>query len=371
MKKAWLWICISLCLCLGIGATGLPAQAADVTSTFLLTGKSGVNLNRSMGGLTITHPNYVICTGTLGTSTACVYTVSVAVDNAAVLPLQIDIVNGNGGIVSNFTISNSVINTVSINASSNMPVYYVVSNSNSLINGSRVIISATNLQMSSTPASFTLNTNFPSNVDFHTTESFTALSKLQYLQVSYPTEMTSATECVTVPVYAGPIDFATGQPAGATLRKDIDLDASIYDSENSYSPSVLLSENLRTWNTSGNTTYMEFKVCHINAQAGKDTQITLTLNATLRYNGTALKNSVFRTITVTGTANYRQIACVKGTNAIIVSAKSPSCPSGYKSANIPIKNGQLQKSTIRCIKGLTIRTVTAIVPVCPAGYRRG
>lgn len=368
-KFSKLWaIVATLSLFLTLGA--MPANAADTTTILGLTGKSGANLNKSLGRVQITHPSSVICTGAAGTTNACVFNVSVQIDNTAVLPLQIDLVNGAGTKVGSFTISNSVVNTVYANVSANTSVYYVVPSTNPTIAASRDVIQATNLQISGTPTPFSLTTSFGSQVLAQDSARVTALSKLTFVQYSFPLEMSASSDCIKFPVFVGAVDFSTGQPASPSLRKDIDFKMSVREANGAISDSLSLSESAKTWSSSS-TTMIELKVCGVNAKSGETTNIVLEGSGTLRYNGSTIVVPFSSDIYIEGTATFVDIACVKGTTAIVVSAKSPVCPKGYKKANIAIKDGKLQKSTIRCVKALTVKKVTAIVPVCPSGYRKG
>lgn len=370
MKKLKNLLAIVVATSIFIALGSVPVHATETRTILSLSGKSGVNLNKSLGRLQITHPSSVICTGTAGTSSACVFNVSVQVDNASVLPLQIEIVNGAGLRVGSFTISGAVLNTVYANVTSNMAVYFVVPSSNPTILANRDVVQPTNLQVSGTPTPFSLTTNFGNQVLGTELAQVTALSKLTFAQYVFPVEMYSSSDCMKFPVYIGAVDFLTGQPASPAMKKDIDIEMSVRDSSGFLSGIRTLSDRNQTWSSS-NATMTEFEVCRINAKLGEVTNIVLEGKGTLRFNGNTITIPFVSDIYIEGTANFSNIACVKGTTAIVVSAKNPACPKGYKKANIVIKNGKLQKSTVRCVKGLSVRKVTAIVPVCPSGYRKG
>jgi hypothetical protein len=370
VKKLKNFLALVIATSVFIGFGSVPVFASDAKTILSLTGKSGVNLNKSLGRVQITHPSSVICTGIAGTSTACVFNVSVQIDNASILPLQIDLVTGAGTKVGSFTLSSSVVNTVYANASSNMAVYFVVPSSNPTILATREVVQPINLQISGTPTPFSLVTNFSEQVLNKELNQVTALSKLTFAQYVFPVEMYSSTECLKFPVYVGAVDFLTGQPASPTMKRDIDFEMSVRDSSGFLSGTTTLSDRNQTWSSS-NASVIEFEVCRINAKSGETTNIVLEGKGTLRLNGNTITVPFTSDIYIEGTANFINIACVKGTTAIVVSARNPACPKGYKKANIVIKNGKLQKSTIRCVKGLSVRKVTAIVPVCPSGFRRG
>jgi hypothetical protein len=335
-----------------------------------LTGKSGANLNKSLGRIEITHPNSVICTGVVGTSNACVFNVSVQIENVSVLGLQIDLVTGGGSKVGSFTISSSVVTTVYANVSTNTAIYFVVPSTHPTVSARRDITPPTNLQVSGTPTPFSLTTKFGNQVLDTESAQVTALSKLTFAQYVFPVEMYSSDGCMKFPVYVGAVDFLTGQPASSAMKKDIDFEISVRDSSGFLSGTAILSDRNQTWSSS-NATVITFEVCRINAKLGEITNIVLEGKGTLRFNGNTITVPFVSDIYIEGTANFSNIACVKGTAAIVVSAKNPACPKGFKKANIVIKNGKLQKSTIRCVKGLSVRKVTAIVPVCPSGFRKG
>lgn len=370
MKKLKHLLALAIATSIFLALGTVPVHASETKTILSLTGKSGANLNKSLGRLQITHPSSVICTGAAGTSTACVFSVSVQVDNASVLPLQIDLVNGAGSRVGSFTIYGSIVNTVYANVASNMAVYFVVPSSNPTILGTRALVEPINLQVSGTPTPFALTTKFGNQVLDTESAQLAALSKLTFAQYVFPVEMYSSDGCMKFPVYVAAVDFLTGQPASSAMKKDIDFEISVRDSSGFLSGTVILSDRNQTWSSS-NATVITFEVCRINAKLGEITNIVLEGKGILRLNGNTITVPFVSDIYIEGTANFRNIACVKGTTAIVVSAKNPACPKGYKKANIVIKNGKLQKSTIRCVKGLSVRKVTAIVPVCPSGFRKG
>lgn len=351
----------------------IPTQAqADTDQTVLaLTYKSGLNTGKSAGNLYLFHPDSVVCTGSPGTSNACKYQVSAKLDYTAVLPLYVNVINGNGGILSQFTISsaNSLVN-VSVPANSNMPVYYYLSSSNASVNCTQTYVKATNLLVSAISPNFQLNNAWNESVDSSSSRTFSVYSKFVFAQINFPTEMHTDSKCITVPVFAGAVDYRTGNSASPILRKDIDLEVYMSDDLGNNTPVSYLSEAKSSWSPSGTTTSLSFQVCNIDPSLGIDTSISLNAKATIRVGNVSYWANSSDQITVSGKAPLKMLACSKGSKAIIVKSAFPSCPSGYSNANIPIVNGKLKVSTITCVKGLTIRKVSAVIPSCPAGYRR-
>ncbi len=371
MSKIIKLLALAITTAIFVGFGSVPVNASETKTILRLTGKSGANLNRTLGQLHITHPTSVICTGVAGTSTACVFNVSAQIDNVSLLPLQIDLVNGAGVRAGSFTISRTGVSPVTANVASNTAVFFVVPSSNPTILGVReAFVEPTNLQVDGTPNPFSLVTKFDNQVIASESAKVSAFSKLTFAQFVFPAEMYASDGCMKFPVYVGAVDFLTGQPASPTMKKDIDFEMSVRDSTGFLSGTTILSDRNQNW-TSSNTNVLEFEVCRINAKLGEITNVVLEGKGTLRFNGNTITVPFTSDIYIEGTANFSNIACVKGTSAIVVSAKTPACPKGYKKANIVIKNGKLQKSTIRCVKGLSVRKVTAIVPVCPSGFRRG
>ena len=353
-----------------IGFGSVPVFASDAKTILSLTGKSGVNLNKSLGRVQITHPSSVICAGIAGTATACVFNVSVQVDNASILPLQIDLVTGAGSKVGSFTITSSVVNTVYANVSANIPIYYVVPSTNPTVSASREANPPTNLVVQGTPEIFALNANYMFEPLDHGSTRISAMSRLVFAQYLLPLEINTSGKCVEFPFFVGAVDYFTGKPASAELRKDITLTVSVRNPDGSLSMTKTLSENQGTWSRES-TTEVNLKACGLNEKAGEYNSVEVEGNATLVYQGSKYTVPFASSIGVIGVMKFVEIVCVKGTTAKFVSARNPVCPKGWSKSNIVVKNGVMQKSTIRCVKGLTVRKVTAVVPVCPSGYRKG
>jgi hypothetical protein len=365
LKKIFAFLLTAL---LVLGAQ--PATADTVQSTFGLTYKSGINAGRSLGSLILSHPSFVFCTGTPGTSTACSYTVTAQVDNVAVLPLSIDVVDGSGQMAGSFTINSQSTTQVYLNASVNRQVYYIVSANNASVTGARVAIQATTLQVNGTPLAFQLEGSYGGATDQTNTRTFTVNSKLLFVQAGFPVAMHSSSECINVPIHAGPVDVTSGQPASALQRKDIDLEVYLVSPWGASTQVKYLSEARGTWNTSSSTTAFEIEICDIDPTSGTTNDVEVHIKATYRLQGTTYTGNSMDYLTITGDAQLKQIACVKGTKAMIVSSTNPRCPSGYSKSNIPIINGKLKTTTISCVKGLSVRRVTAVIPVCPSGFKR-
>lgn len=366
-KLAWLTLFVLMFSFLAPTA----AKADSVDTTFSLTGKSGSNSGKYLGNLIISHPTMVICSGQPGQTGACTYSISARVGNSAVLPLMVDVVTAGGFVLSTFTIY-SMSGTYNISAAptANTNAYYAVSGASSYASGERITINSTALQVLGTPPGFSLTTNYGSLTDQSNTRTFTVNSKILFAQVGTPVRMHTSTSCINIPVFAAPVDYVTGQAASQNQRKDIDLEIYAIDPKQVASQTSYLTEAKGTWSNSGTTTSLEFSVCGIDPTRGQENLVVIYVRAIFRGQGTAYSTTAINEVIVSGTAPARQIACARGTSAIIVSSATPSCPKGYSQANIPIVNGSLRTTTISCIKGLTIRKVSAVIPSCPTGYRR-
>lgn len=349
----------------------VAAHAESVQTIIGLTYKSGTNIGKSLGNLVVTHPNFVLCTGSAGSSTACSFQVSGRVENVAALPLQMEVINGSGVVLSTFTISaNNALITIYAGPSTNQPVYFNVSSSNYLVSGSRDYVQATNLQITGAQPNFSLNGDLGAAVDSSDNHTYSVNSKVIFALSKIPSNMRSGEVCAVIPILAGVVDYTNGSPGGANIRRDVDLEVSVIDLAGVQSEIKTLSEAKGTWNTSANSTRLEFKVCGLDPSSGVLNEVDVLVKSTLRLQGTTYTGTSTTTVVIEGTAPLKQIACSKGTKAIIVSSAFPKCPSGYSKANIPILGGKLKLSTISCVKGLTVRKVTAVIPSCPAGYRR-
>lgn len=361
-------LAVALCL---FWAQPQAAHADNVQTIIGLTYKSGLNSGKSLGNLVITHPNFVFCTGSVGSSSACSFQVSVRAESNLALPLTMEVINGSGDVLTTFTaFSSGAVISLNVGPRTNQPVYYNVAASNSTIAGSRDYVQPTNLQVTGTEPKFTISDGLGENTDNFTNRNFTVNSKLIFAQAKIPSQMSSNTVCLTVPVLFAPIDYISGSPASAAMRRDIDIEVWTVNGGNVNSASKQLTDAKGTWNSSSTATKVEVETCGLDPSKGIRNYISLFVRAVLRFQGTTYTSNSSDQIIVTGTAPLRQIACAKGNKAIIVTAAFPKCPSGFKNSSIPIINGKLRKTTIICVKGLTVRKVTAEIPSCPAGYRR-
>ena len=370
MKKLKNFLALVIATSLFMGSGSVMVYASETKTILSLTGKSGVNLNKSLGRIEITHPNSVVCAGVAGTSNACVFNVSVQIENVSVLGLQIDLVTGGGSKVGSFTISSSVVTTVYANVSTNTAIYYVMPSNHPTVSARRDVTPPTNLVIQGTPDLFDLNAKYRFEPLDHDSTPISAMSKLVFAQYLHPLEIDTSGKCVEFPYFVGAVDYFTGKPASADLRKDITFTVSVRNPDGSISMTRTLSENQKTW-SSGSTTELNLKACGLNEKTGEYNLIEVEGEATLIFQGSKYTVPFSSSIGVMGITKFVEIVCVKGTTAKFVSARTPVCPKGWKKSNIVVKDGIMQKSTIRCVKGLTVRKVTAVVPVCPSGYRRG
>lgn len=183
------------------------------------------------------------------------------------------------------------------------------------------------------------------------------------LIIKYPTSLETKTSCATFPV--------TVSTPSASIRPDVDLQAYLVFLEDPLVEPVFFSTANNTWNTKSATSTLNLKVCNLDISGGVSNQVEIGfMVVSNKGGGLEFVDHVSDYLKITGAAPTSQIACVKGSKAVVVTATNPKCPAGFTKSNIPVVNGKLRTTTITCVKGLSLKKVTGVFPSCPSGFRR-
>ena len=345
------------------GFVAPSAQAADTLSSKILVNEVTTHTGYdAQSTIEIESPSIVFCSG------SCTLSVSArfANPNPWSSPMISLVTSGGQSISSAYLQSSSRTNYQTLNfyfsTNTNLDVTFHVVDTGTykMFSGNRKL---TRIQAGATPPSETPNLTWPTGVTAGATLNARFGNGLfRFVDAYLPSQMTTASNCIDVPIWVQPRDISTGAPKTDSSVLTIGLSFVV----NGGSPTSA-SYSDAYWNK-GVPTLVVNNVCGLLNRLGAENTVEVHLTAT--YRGQSQADGGAAAFIVTGQVSYKSINCLKGPNIKTITAANPVCPAGYAKTNIIPVNGHVPASAISCIKGFSVKRVTGILPTCPAGWRK-